>query len=96
MRTIVAYSEGKQAEMDRPSPVTCDRLPAFPKIPYFNRTWSAHAYSDSWQRVKGTPVSLYAAYYDERAPQRYVRLLAIFHGRNISAGGTIILSNTSF
>lgn len=34
MRTIVAYSEGKQAEMDRPSPVACDRLPAFPKVPY--------------------------------------------------------------
>lgn len=35
MRTIVAYSEGKQAEMDRPLPVACDRMPAFPKIPYF-------------------------------------------------------------
>lgn len=34
MRTIVAYSESKQAEMDRPSPVTCDRLPAFPKVSY--------------------------------------------------------------
>lgn len=34
MRTIVAYSEGKQAELDRPSPVTCDRLPAFPTIPH--------------------------------------------------------------
>lgn len=34
MRTIVAYSEGKQAEMDRPSPVTCDRLPAYPEVPY--------------------------------------------------------------
>lgn len=33
MRTIVAYSEGKQAEMNRPSPVTCERLPAFPTVP---------------------------------------------------------------
>lgn len=32
MRTIVAYSEGKQAEMDRPTPLTCDSLPVFPKI----------------------------------------------------------------
>ncbi|XP_068633581.1 uncharacterized protein [Battus philenor] len=84
MRTIVAYSEEKQAEMDRPSPVACNRLPAFPKIPYFNRTWSPSAYTDTWQRVKGTSVSLYAAYYDERTPQRYVRILAIFHGRKIS------------
>lgn len=30
----MAYSEGKQAEMDRPSPVTCDRLPAYPEVPY--------------------------------------------------------------
>lgn len=34
MRTIVAYSEGKLAEMNRPSPVACDRLPAYPKIRY--------------------------------------------------------------
>lgn len=34
MRTIVAYSEGKQAEMDRPTPVTCDSLPVFPKLSY--------------------------------------------------------------
>lgn len=32
MRTIVAYSEGKQAEMDRPTPLTCDSLPVFPKL----------------------------------------------------------------
>lgn len=32
MRTIVAYSKEKQAELDRPSPVTCDRLPAFPEV----------------------------------------------------------------
>lgn len=35
MRTIIAYSEGKQAELNRPSPVACDRLPAFPTIPRF-------------------------------------------------------------
>ncbi|CAG5046057.1 unnamed protein product [Parnassius apollo] len=61
-----------------------------------NRTWSPHVYSDSWQRVKGTPVSLYAAYYDERAPQRYVRILAIFHGRNISAGKPLYCQTRSF
>lgn len=33
MRTIVAYSEGKQAEMERPSPLACERLPVFPEIP---------------------------------------------------------------
>lgn len=32
MKTIVAYSEQKQAEMDRPMPVACDRLPVFPKL----------------------------------------------------------------
>ncbi|XP_045536592.1 uncharacterized protein LOC106717867 [Papilio machaon] len=85
MRTIVAYSEGKQAEMDRPLPVACDRMPAFPKIPYFNRSWSPHVSEDSWQRVQGTTVSVYAAYYDIRTTQRYVRILAIFHGRNISS-----------
>ncbi|CAF4903740.1 unnamed protein product [Pieris macdunnoughi] len=85
MKTIVAYSEGKQAEMDRPSPVTCDRLPDYPVIPEINRTWSPHAAEALWQRVEGTPVSLYAAYYDERAPQHYVRVLAIFHGRNLSS-----------
>ncbi|KPI94380.1 hypothetical protein RR46_04448 [Papilio xuthus] len=85
MRTIVAYSEGKQAEMDRPLPVACDRMPAFPKIPYFNRSWSPHVSGDSWQRVQGTSVSVYAAYYDVRTTQRYVRILAIFHGRNISS-----------
>lgn len=35
MRTIVGYSAAKQAEMERPSPVACSRLPAFPKIPVF-------------------------------------------------------------
>lgn len=35
MRTIVAYSEGKQAEMERPLPEACDRMPSFPKIPHF-------------------------------------------------------------
>ncbi|CAG9786756.1 unnamed protein product [Diatraea saccharalis] len=85
MRTIVAYSEGKQAEMDRPSPVACDRLPAFPDIPYINHTWSQGVESESsWQRVSGTRVRVYAAYYDERLPQRYVRILATFHGRNFS------------
>lgn len=33
IRTIVAYSAGKRAELDRATPVTCDRLPAFPEIP---------------------------------------------------------------
>ncbi|CAH2980841.1 unnamed protein product [Chilo suppressalis] len=85
MKTIVAYSEGKQAEMDRPSPVTCDRLPAFPEIPQINRTWSQGMEGESsWQQVSGGRVSLYAAYYDERTPQRYVRILATFHGRNFS------------
>ncbi|XP_026761877.2 uncharacterized protein LOC113520673 [Galleria mellonella] len=85
MRTIVAYSEGKQAEMDRPSPVTCDQIPAIPVIPHINRSWSPGPASDSsWQLVTGTSVSLYAAYYDDRTPQRYVRILASFHGRNFS------------
>ncbi|XP_063383935.1 uncharacterized protein LOC134670174 [Cydia fagiglandana] len=85
MRTIVAYSEGKQAEMDRPSPVTCDRLPAFPEIPYINRTWSHNtSQENTWQKVEGTGVSLYAAFYDQRAAQPYVRILASFRGRNIS------------
>ncbi|CAH2096160.1 unnamed protein product [Euphydryas editha] len=85
MRTIVAYSESKQAELDRPSPVACSRLPAFPKIPYINRTWSPGAQESIWQDVEGTSVSLYSAYYDERTPQRYIRVLATFHGRNISS-----------
>ncbi|XP_072948771.1 uncharacterized protein [Epargyreus clarus] len=86
MKTIVAYSEGKQAEMDRPYPVACNRLPAFPDVPYINRTWySFSSQESSWQRVDGTRLSLYAAYYDDRAQQRYVRILAILHGRNISA-----------
>ncbi|XP_053609950.1 uncharacterized protein LOC128674954 [Plodia interpunctella] len=84
MRTIVAYSEGKQAEMDRPSPVTCDRLPAFPKIPHINRSWFPDAAERGWQQLAGTTVSLYAAYYDQRQPQRFVRILAKFQGRNIS------------
>ncbi|XP_047991455.1 uncharacterized protein LOC125230361 [Leguminivora glycinivorella] len=83
MRTIVAYSEDKQAEMDRPSPVTCDRLPAFPDIPYINRTWSRNSKENTWQKVEGTGVSLYAAFYDQRAAQPYVRILASFQGRNI-------------
>ena len=37
LRTIVAYSEEKQAELDRPSLITCNRLPAFPKVPYIVR-----------------------------------------------------------
>ncbi|KAL4715957.1 hypothetical protein ACJJTC_013257 [Scirpophaga incertulas] len=90
MKTIIAYSEGKQAEMDRPSPVTCDRLPAVPDVPYINHTWSRDRESDPvWQKVEGTRVSLYAAYYDERMPQRYVRVLATFHGRNYSAKETL-------
>lgn len=87
MPTIVAYSAGKQAEMDRPSPVACEQLPAFPTIPYINRTWvrgdQRHGWS-SWQRVPGTGVSLYAAYYDQRLPQHYIRILAIFEGRSYS------------
>lgn len=39
MRTIVAYSEGKHAEMERPSPLTCDRLPVFPDIPQIVSTF---------------------------------------------------------
>ncbi|XP_063825606.1 uncharacterized protein LOC135075177 [Ostrinia nubilalis] len=90
MRTIVAYSEGKQAEMDRPSPVTCDRLPAYPEVPYINRTWSPGEQPESsWQRVAGTQVSLYAAFYDERTPQRYVRILATFEGRNFPTEQTL-------
>ncbi|KPJ08482.1 hypothetical protein RR48_12235 [Papilio machaon] len=50
-----------------------------------NRSWSPHVSEDSWQRVQGTTVSVYAAYYDVRTTQRYVRILAIFHGRNISS-----------
>ncbi|XP_059052828.1 uncharacterized protein LOC131847303 [Achroia grisella] len=85
MRTIVAYSEGKQAELDRPSPVTCDQIPAIPEIPHINRSWSSESTTgSSWQLVTGTSVSLYAAYYDERTPQRYVRILASFRGRNFS------------
>ncbi|XP_023938766.2 uncharacterized protein LOC112046365 [Bicyclus anynana] len=84
MRTIVGYSAAKLAELDRPSPVACSRLPAFPEIPLINRTWSPDTESPSWQRVRGTSVSLYAAYYDDRAPQRYIRILAHFHGRKIA------------
>ncbi|XP_050350468.1 uncharacterized protein LOC126773561 [Nymphalis io] len=85
MRTIVGYSEGKQAELDRPSPEACSRLPAFPKIPFLNQTWSPGIQESTWQGVEGTSVSLYSAYYDERLPQRYIRVLAAFHGRNISS-----------
>ncbi|KAJ2949124.1 hypothetical protein O0L34_g6065 [Tuta absoluta] len=85
MRTIVAYSEAKQAELDRPTPVTCDSLPAFPKVPHINRSWSPDSeWQSTWQHVAGTRVSLYAAYYDERLPQRYIRILAYFQGRNFS------------
>ncbi|KAM3965214.1 uncharacterized protein ACR2FA_000601 [Aphomia sociella] len=85
MRTIVAYSEGKQAELDRPSPVTCEQIPALPDIPYINRSWSPGISGESsWQVVTGTSVTLYAAYYDERTPQRYVRILASFRGQNFS------------
>lgn len=37
IRTIVAFSEDKQAELDRPSPVSCNRLPAFPTVPHIVR-----------------------------------------------------------
>ncbi|CAG4971885.1 unnamed protein product [Colias eurytheme] len=96
MKTIVAYSEGKQAEMDRPSPVTCDRLPAFPKVPKINHTWSPFAEESLWQQVRGTSVSLYAAYYDERAPQHYIRILAIFHGRDVSSLEEMFCQTHSF
>lgn len=35
VRTIVAYSAGKRAELERAraTPVSCDRLPAFPDVP---------------------------------------------------------------
>ncbi|XP_030040900.2 uncharacterized protein LOC115456131 [Manduca sexta] len=96
MRTIVAYSEGKQAEMDRPSPVTCDRLPDYPEVPFINRTWSPGVTKpSSWQQVAGTQVSLYAAYYDQRTTQRYVRILASFHGRNYSAEKTLYCQTRS-
>ncbi|CAK1551104.1 unnamed protein product [Leptosia nina] len=85
MKTIVAYSEGKQAEMDRPSPVSCDRIPDFPDIPNIIRAWSPLSEHPKWQHVEGTRVSLYAAYYDQRTPQHYVRVLGIFHGRNVSS-----------
>ncbi|KAJ0176603.1 hypothetical protein K1T71_007782 [Dendrolimus kikuchii] len=96
MRTIVAYSEEKQAELDRPSPVTCDRLPAFPELPHINRTWMPGiAQEPDWQRVEGTQVSLYAAYYDNRTPQKYVRILASYHGRNFSASGILYCQTRS-
>ncbi|XP_045772840.1 uncharacterized protein LOC123872556 [Maniola jurtina] len=95
MRTIVGYSEAKQAELDRPSPVACYRLPAFPTIPFINRTWSPTTQSTSWQHVSGTSVSLYAAYYDDRTSQRYIRILANFHGRNISSEGPLYCQTRS-
>ncbi|XP_049873461.1 uncharacterized protein LOC126372006 [Pectinophora gossypiella] len=86
MRTIVGYSEGKRAELDRPSPFNCIRLPAFPFVPHINRTWSPGVVpKSSWQHVPGTKVSLYAAYYDERLPQRYIRILASFEGRLLTS-----------
>lgn len=42
LRTIVAYSVEKQAELDKPSPVTCNKLPAFPKVPYIVRNFNFH------------------------------------------------------
>lgn len=46
-----------------------------------DRSWRGERRAaQEWQHVAGTRVSLYAAYYDERAPQRYVRILATFHG----------------
>ncbi|XP_039753301.1 uncharacterized protein LOC120628758 [Pararge aegeria] len=95
MRTIVGYSEAKQAELDRPSPVSCSTLPAFPKIPFINRTWSPNTQNVSWQHVRGTSVSLYAAYYDERTPQRYIRILANFRGRNISSEDSLFCQTRS-
>ncbi|KAJ8731331.1 hypothetical protein PYW07_004495 [Mythimna separata] len=95
MRTIVAYSEGKQAELDRPTPLTCNRLPVFPKIPHTDRSWRGERSAQEWQRVDGTRVSLYAAYYDDRAPQRYVRILATFHGRNYSTEDTLFCQTRS-
>ncbi|XP_032517724.2 uncharacterized protein LOC116770381 [Danaus plexippus] len=84
MRTIVGYSEAKQAELDKPSPVSCKRLPAFAKIPHINRTWYPGYQTSSWQRVEGTSVSLYSAYYDERLPQKYIRILAMFRSQNVT------------
>ncbi|PZC78406.1 hypothetical protein B5X24_HaOG202229 [Helicoverpa armigera] len=96
MRTIVAYSEGKQAEMDRPTPLTCDSLPVFPKLSHIDRSWPGGGRAaQEWQRVAGTRVSLYAAYYDERAAQRYVRILATFHGRNYSTEDTLFCQTRS-
>ncbi|CAH1638226.1 unnamed protein product [Spodoptera littoralis] len=96
MRTIVAYSEGKQAEMDRPTPLTCDSLPVFPKINHINRSWPGEGRNAlEWQHVAGTRVSLYAAYYDDRTAQRYVRILATFHGRNYSTEDALFCQTRS-
>ncbi|XP_041979467.1 uncharacterized protein LOC121733316 [Aricia agestis] len=84
MRTIVGYSEGARAERDRPSPVACTSLPAYPEVPNINRTWQRNSADSRWQKVKGTSISLYAAYYDTRTSQPYVRILAMYHGRNAS------------
>lgn len=53
MRTIVAYSESKQAELDKPSPVACSRLPAFPKIPYIVSTLKFILFKISFSSLNG-------------------------------------------
>ncbi|XP_037868525.1 uncharacterized protein LOC119628837 [Bombyx mori] len=96
MRTIIAYSQDIQEEMDRPSPVRCDRLPAFPEVPSINRTWTADSSNyGTWQRVTGTKVSIYSAFYDNRTSQPYIRILAFFHGRNASADQTLFCQTRS-
>ncbi|XP_050681097.1 uncharacterized protein LOC126976657 [Leptidea sinapis] len=47
-----------------------------------NNTWSPNGEESIWQKVEGQSMSLYAAYYDHRAPQHYIRILGIFRGRN--------------
>lgn len=56
MRTIVGYSEAKQAELDKPSPVSCKRLPAFAKIPHIvsidlQLIYFPNVYSINYMRV---------------------------------------------
>ncbi|XP_075978245.1 uncharacterized protein LOC142977975 [Anticarsia gemmatalis] len=95
MRTIVAYSEKKQAEMNRPMPVTCDRLPVFPKLRLFNHKWTRDSLPREWQRVEGTDVKLFAAYYDRRTEQHYIRILATFQGRSFSSEVTLYCQTRS-
>ncbi|XP_037971313.2 uncharacterized protein LOC105393021 [Plutella xylostella] len=81
MRTIVAYSEEAPAG-ERPCPVACDRLPELPDVPAANWSWSRERGAPpAWQAVRGASTLLYRAYYDDRFPVPYVRILAKFPGR---------------